>query len=125
LPAALLAFAATIYVFSRDTSGPLGALLKTPWLGKLGIWSYSIYLLHLVCFELAGDVAEYVLGMKLQLGIGPVAILLNALVLAFVIALSRYTYEWIEEPFRERVKARVAARRTATSDAPARDVSAA
>jgi peptidoglycan/LPS O-acetylase OafA/YrhL len=125
LPGALLAFAASIYVFSRDTSGPLGALLKTPWLGKLGIWSYSIYLLHLVCFEVAGDVAEYVLGMKLQPGIGPIAILLNALVIAFVIALSRYTYEWIEEPFRERVKARVAARLTSTSDAPARDVSAA
>jgi peptidoglycan/LPS O-acetylase OafA/YrhL len=109
LAGAILAFAASIYVFSTGNSGPLGALLKTPWLGKLGVWSYSIYLLHLVCLEVAGDLAEHVFGLKLHVGIGPIAILLNALVIAFVIAFSRYTYEWIEKPFRERVKARLAA----------------
>lgn len=108
LVGAIVAFAASISVFSSSSSGPIGALLEAPWLRKLGQWSYSIYLLHLVCFEVAGDVAQFVLGVDLSTGIGPRAILFNAIVLGVVILLSRYTYEWIEKPFRAYAKARLA-----------------
>ena len=83
-------------------------MLEAPWLRKLGLWSYSIYLLHLVCLEVGGDLAQYVFGIELTGGIGPKAILLNAVVLAVIIAVSRWTYERIEKPFRDLAKARVA-----------------
>lgn len=104
---AVLAFAASICVFSSRSSGPLGALLAAPWLRKIGLWSYSIYLLHLVCFEVGGDLVQLTLGIDLSGGIGPKAIFLNAAVLAVVIAVSRWTYERIEKPFRDLAKARV------------------
>lgn len=104
---AVLAFAATIWVFSSKSNGPLGRLLRASWLREIGLWSYSIYLLHLVCFEVGGDLVEFAFGVELSGGIGPKAIFLNAVVLAVIIAVSRWTYERIEKPFRDFAKARV------------------
>lgn len=105
---AVLSFAACIWVFSSRASGALGGLLGATWLRKIGLWSYSIYLLHLVCLEVGGDLVEFALGIELSAGIGPRAIFLNAVVLAVIIAVSRWTYERIERPFRDLAKARVA-----------------
>lgn len=114
---AILSFAAAISIFSSKSKGPLGALLEKPLLRKIGTWSFSIYLLHLVCFEVAGNVVHHVLGYDLEGGIGPLAIALDMVVLAVVIGLSRCTYEWIEKPFRGRAKARL--RQSQPAPAPA------
>jgi peptidoglycan/LPS O-acetylase OafA/YrhL len=105
---AILSFAAAISIFSSSSKGPFGALLENRLLRKIGTWSFSIYLLHLVCFEVAGNVVHHVLGFDLEGGIGPLAIALDVVVLAVCIGLSRCTYEWIEKPFRGRAKARLA-----------------
>lgn len=60
-----------------------------------------------MCFEVGGDLVQLALDIELSGGIGPKAILLNAAVLAVVIAVSRWTYERIEKPFRDFAKARV------------------
>lgn len=104
---ALIAFAVAISLFASSNSGAIGALLETPLLRKLGRWSYSIYLVHLICFETAGNLAEYVLGLDLSRGIGVLAVALDAVTLVAVVAISRHTYEWIENPFRELMKARL------------------
>jgi len=48
--AAPLVFAGLILVFSRST-GPITRLLETPALAALGLWSYSIYLVHTLLFH--------------------------------------------------------------------------
>jgi len=105
---AIAAFVIAINIFSSKSKGLLGAVLEQPLLRKIGQWSFSIYLLHLVCFEMAGNIVEHVLGFDLAGGIGPLAIGLDIVVLAVVIGLSRCTYEWIEKPFRGLAKAKLA-----------------
>lgn len=104
---AILSFAVTIRAFSSSSQGMLGALLENRWLRRLGLWSYSIYLLHLVCYETAANLVERGFGLDLSKGVGLLALPANAAILAVVIVLSRFTYEWIENPFRALVKARL------------------
>lgn len=112
---AIASFAAAISIFSSKSKGLIGRLLESPALRKVGTWSFSIYLLHLVCFEVAGNVVHHVLGYELEGGIGPIAIVFNIAVLAVVVGVSRQTYEWIEKPFRGRAKARLAKARPAAA----------
>lgn len=102
--AAIVTFALAITVFSSKSKGVLGSLLERPLLRKIGLWSYSIYLLHLVCFEMAGNVVERALGLDSTEGIGMLAIYIDVIVLGVIIGLSSLTYNWIEKPFRSRVK---------------------
>lgn len=101
--AALSAFAAIILVFTSSSTGLLGTALQSQALHKIGLWSYSIYLLHLICFDTAGDVAEYGVGLRLSTGVGWLAIPLNAAVLGLVIILSKYSYERLEIPCRDQL----------------------
>lgn len=116
---AIASFAAAISIFSSKSKGLIGRLLESPMLRKVGTWSFSIYLLHLVCFEVAGNMVHHVLGYELEGGIGPIAIVFDIAVLAVVVGLSRQTYEWIEKPFRRRAKARLAEARPAAAPATA------
>lgn len=108
---ALLLFAVAIMLFSLSSDGLVGTLLRTPLLRKIGAWSYSIYLIHLLCFEIAENFAQYALGMDVSRGIGLLAIAIDAAVLAGIIVVSRATYRWIEKPFRDRINARLAPNR--------------
>jgi peptidoglycan/LPS O-acetylase OafA/YrhL len=115
--AALSAFAAIILVFTSSSTGLLGTALQSRALHNIGLWSYSIYLLHLICFDTAGDVAEYGVGLRLSTGVGWLAIPLNAAVLGLIIILSKYSYERLEIPCRDQL-----VRQTVSPPAsPARD----
>lgn len=114
---AIIAFALAIAVFSSTSKGVIGALLERPLLRKIGLWSYSIYLLHLVCFETAANVAERALGLDSTKEMGMLAVCADVIVLGLIIGLSSLTYEWIEKPFRSRFKARLL--RDATGATPA------
>jgi peptidoglycan/LPS O-acetylase OafA/YrhL len=107
--AVLICFAASIVVFSSRRSGSVGAIASGPLMRKLGLWSYSIYLLHLLFFDVAGNLVEYGLDLDVSQGIGPIAIVFNAVVMAAVILASGFSYRWIEKPLRDGVKLRVAA----------------
>ncbi|QPF86052.1 acyltransferase [Bradyrhizobium genosp. L] len=103
--------AIVIYVFSFD-QGIVSALMRTSPLQKLGLWSYSIYMIHTFLFQVMRMVGSY-LSHKLnpdlivwynddkllQLG-SPGTALVLALVLSvvLVVPLAALTYRWIERP---------------------------
>jgi peptidoglycan/LPS O-acetylase OafA/YrhL len=100
-----------IYVFSHD-QGAISALLRSPALQKLGLWSYSIYMIHTFIFQLMKMIASYVghkthhelVGWhnneKLMLLGTPDQALMPALVLSviLVVPVAALTYRWIEKP---------------------------
>jgi peptidoglycan/LPS O-acetylase OafA/YrhL len=104
LAGAIAAFAASILVFSSRSNGAIGALLEGKPLRTIGVWSYSIYLLHLVWLEFAADLLTYGFGWDLKHGLGLKAWLVDAAVLGVVLVFARWTHEHIEEPLRKRVR---------------------
>ncbi len=116
-PTSLLApvvFAAVIYVFAFE-QGPVSAALRMPWAQALGLWSYSIYMVHMLLFAVLkigftflakavpslGLTAPVLSPVKLwTLGSPWLDSVLVAGELLLVIALARTTYERIEAPAR-------------------------
>jgi len=100
-----------IYVFSFD-AGAISRVLRSRWLQSLGVWSYSVYMIHAFVFQVA-KTAITLLGRKtgldlvvwhnheklVQIGT-PEQALLPALVLSvvLVVPLAALTYRWIERP---------------------------
>ncbi|VIO81396.1 hypothetical protein CI41S_80480 [Bradyrhizobium ivorense] len=100
-----------IYVFSFD-QGFLSTLMRSTPLQKLGLWSYSIYMIHTFLFQLMRMVGSY-LSHKLHLDMmiwyeddkllrlgSPGVALVLALILSvvLVVPLAALTYYWIERP---------------------------
>ena len=109
--AAPLVFAVLIYVFSFDR-GAVSKMLKATPLQKLGLWSYSIYMVHVFLFQVTRSVVIYLSG---KTGIGSFEIhhgtkmwvagpSLIALVVSFVativlvVPVAALCYRWIERP---------------------------
>jgi peptidoglycan/LPS O-acetylase OafA/YrhL len=103
--------ATVICVFSFD-QGRISALLRSPALQKLGLWSYSIYMIHTFIFQIMRSAASF-LGHKLHLELvtwhnddklvivgTPDQALGAALVLSvvLVVPVAALTYRWIEKP---------------------------
>ncbi|MBR0696456.1 acyltransferase [Bradyrhizobium lablabi] len=103
--------AIVIYVFSFD-QGFISALLRSSPLQKLGLWSYSIYMIHTFLFQLMKMTASY-LGRKIHVDLvgwcdgdkllllgTPGHALLAALVISVVVVVpfAALSYRWIEKP---------------------------
>lgn len=100
-----------IYVFSFD-QGAISAMLRSPALQKLGLWSYSIYMIHTFIFQLMKMMASFIghkthhelVGWhnneKLMFLGTPDQALMPALVLCvvLVVPIAALTYRWIEKP---------------------------
>jgi hypothetical protein len=113
-----LVFAIAIYVFAHE-SGPISRLLRTKWARRLGDWSYSIYMTHVlvitVGLELGRGFEKFAHIRLLQPveGMGDevvapalphAAIVADGLTLAYLAAtvvLSALTFRFIEKPGRE------------------------
>lgn len=105
------ACAALILVLSFE-QGPVSRALRTPVLQKLGLWSYSIYMIHTLLFVVIKTAASFVenrTGLdlvgwhnneKLVLIGTPTEALLPALVLSVVLVVpaAALTYRFIETP---------------------------
>jgi peptidoglycan/LPS O-acetylase OafA/YrhL len=113
----ILAFALTVLVFSSGTDGVFGRLLNVTALRRVGLWSYSVYMVHRLICGVMGNVGKYVWGFDATAAIGLVAIPLNILVLLMTITVSRFTYKYIEEKYRDITKARIKAASTAAPHA--------
>jgi len=117
-----------IYVFSFD-QGRISALLRSRPLARLGLWSYSIYMVHIFVFQIAKMAVSYV-GHKTHLDLvgwhhneklvllgSPEQAVWFALVLSvvLVVPVAALTYRWIEKPAldaaRRGVSVRAVARR--------------
>ena len=113
--AAPLVFAVIVYVFAAEQGGVSKALKSVP-TQALGLWSYSIYMVHLPVFivlkiiltplskiawlGLVGVQAEA--GKQWSFGDPVLDWSLIAIELALVLLLARWTYERIEAPYRAR-----------------------
>ena len=100
-----------IYVFSFD-QGRISRLLRSTALQKLGLWSYSIYMVHIFVFQIAKMAVSYI-GHKTHLDLvgwhnNEKLVLLGTpeqavwLALIFsvvlVVPVAALTYRWIEKP---------------------------
>ena len=100
-----------IYVFSFD-QGRISRLLRSRALQKLGLWSYSIYMVHILVFQIAKMAVSYI-GHKTHLDLvgwhnSEKLVLLGTpeqavwLALIFsvvlVVPVAALTYRWIEKP---------------------------
>ena len=106
-----LAAMLVIYVFSFD-QGVLSGVLRSSALQKLGLWSYSIYMIHTFIFQVMKMGASFI-GQKAKLDLvgwhnneklvllgTPDQALLPAIVLSvvLVVPVAALTYRWIEKP---------------------------
>lgn len=108
-----LVFAALIYVFAFE-QGRISAALHRPWAQALGLWSYSIYMAHMLLFAILkivltvaakvpqlGLTAPVIHPVKLWTFGNPVLdMALIAFELSLVVATARLTYAAIEAPAR-------------------------
>ena len=106
-----LAAMITIYVFSFD-QGAISTVLRCSALQKLGLWSYSIYMIHTFIFAVMKMGASFIAQKakldlvtfhndeKLVLLGTPDQALLPALILSvvLVVPVAALTYRWIEKP---------------------------
>lgn len=106
-----LACALLVYVFSFG-QGPVSRLLHTPVFQRLGLWSYSIYMIHTFVFQVMKTIASFAenkTGLdlvswhkaeKLVLIGSPTQAVFPALVLCvvLVVPLAALSYRFIEKP---------------------------
>ena len=114
--AAPFVFAIAVYVFSYEL-GPVSRLLRRPVFQNLGLWSYSIYMIHaLIAFVIGLVVSElqkrlgvdlwHVVvedGISKRVIVSDHVLLLDAIHLAYaaaVVAISAFSYRLIEQPGR-------------------------
>jgi len=113
-----LVFATAIYVFAHE-GGPISRLLRSKPARRLGDWSYSIYMTHLLVITVLIEVCgafEKVAGMRLlrpvagidgelfALAVPHSVVLADGLTLiclGFTVAVSALTFRFIEMPGRE------------------------
>jgi peptidoglycan/LPS O-acetylase OafA/YrhL len=98
----IIVFSFSIYLFSQEQNGFFGRLLLTGIFRKVGLWSYSIYMVHLLVIAGASNVFEYILHWNLNSSLGSVSFAINLCLLITVVLISKCTYSLIELPFRER-----------------------
>ena len=116
-PSSLLAplvFAALVYVFAFE-AGQISKILKMAWAQALGLWSYSIYMIHMlwlaplkvmatlaVKFSLLGVTLAVAEPVKMwtfgHAGLDGLAVVLA---LAGTIAIAKYTFALVEQPARD------------------------
>jgi peptidoglycan/LPS O-acetylase OafA/YrhL len=100
-----------IYVFSFD-QGAVSSVLRNSALQNLGLWSYSIYMIHSFVFQVMKMAASFI-GQKAKFDLvgwhhdeklmllgTPEQALLPALILSvvLVVPIAALTYRWIEKP---------------------------
>jgi peptidoglycan/LPS O-acetylase OafA/YrhL len=126
-----LAAMIVIYVFSFD-QGAIAAVLRCSALQKLGLWSYSIYMIHTFVFQVMKMGTSFI-GQKAKLDLvafhnndklvllgTPGQALLPALILCVVliVPVAALTYRWIEKPAMDAARRGLSRTREAASGRP-------
>lgn len=105
--AVMAAFAFTVFIFAAKGGGLVSRLLDLDLIRKIGIWSFSIYMIHRLLQFGVSNVFEFVLGIDPKAPAGWTSVALNSAMLILIICLSRFSYEWVEKPSRDWVKSRL------------------
>lgn len=102
-------FGLTVTVFAAQNGGIVSRFLDLGLIRKIGVWSFSIYMMHRLMQFAVSNVFEFILHIDPKAPMGWGSVMLNAVMLIAIIAVSRQTYEWVEKPSRDWVKAKVKA----------------
>jgi peptidoglycan/LPS O-acetylase OafA/YrhL len=105
----IIIFSVSIIVFSQSESGIFGMALLSRHIRLLGTWSYSIYMTHAIFVAVIANFLEYVLKWDINTPLNIYSVILNVATLSVVIIISKYSYTFIEKPFRD--KSRILAMR--------------
>jgi peptidoglycan/LPS O-acetylase OafA/YrhL len=103
----ILSFSLSIFVFSQDSSGFLGRVLLREVIKNIGKWSFSIYMIHVLVILILSNSVEYLFKLNINSPLGIYAFLINLGLLVLIIFISKYTYIFIEAPFRNKTRALV------------------
>ena len=103
----IASFLFVLVVFSSSKSGCIGKLLETKIMRSVGVWSYSIYMVHAIVLSSVSNVFEYIIKFDIGSALGFTSIVINVFLLTITIIISRYTYMHIEKRFRDQVKLKV------------------
>jgi peptidoglycan/LPS O-acetylase OafA/YrhL len=104
---AIASFIFVLAVFSTANSGYFGKILETKIMRAIGVWSFSIYMIHSIILAGISNVFEYLLKFDLNSSLGFVSIVINILIVSIIIIISRFTYIHIEKKFRDLVKLKI------------------
>jgi len=103
----MISFSATILVFTSSENGYLGKILESHIMRSIGLWSYSIYMIHALIVAGISNFFEYVLEIDLNNSLGLMAILINGSLVLLTILISKYSYLYIEKRFRDLAKQKI------------------
>jgi len=102
----MLNFLFILFVFSRKESGLLGDLIQIKPFLNIGIWSYSIYMVHGLIVAGTSNLFEFILKYDLHAGLGFTAMFINIFIIIITIFISKYTYTYIEKKYRDLIRAK-------------------
>ncbi|WP_339799563.1 acyltransferase [uncultured Marinobacter sp.] len=104
---AVASFCVAILVFSAPDGGALSRVLNIGLIRQIGVWSFSIYMIHRLLQFGVSNVSEFILGIDPEQPMGWVSVVINLIMLAAIIWLSKWSYEYVEKPCRDWVKRRL------------------
>ncbi len=100
----IVSFFFLLVVFSNSKNGVLGRVLHNNTIRKVGVWSYSIYMIHSIVINVVGAFTNQIIKVNPLSIHGFETIAINILILLITITLSRFTYIYIEDKYRNVVK---------------------
>lgn len=103
-------FALVLVIFANSNNGILGRLLETHFMRQLGVWSYSMYMIHALVWAGVSNIFEHIFKINLDAPQGVLALAVNLLLLGVIIFISKYSYIYIEKKFRDLIKTKVSQR---------------
>lgn len=99
-----IAFAFMVCVFSQEGNGFLGKILNQKKLIDIGVYSYSIYLLHIFVILFFENIFISVFHVLPESIKGFYSLILNTLICIITIIISKYSYKFVEGYFRKQSK---------------------
>ncbi len=93
-----------ILIYSEKNSGCLGKILSLKILKTIGLYSFSIYMMHTFVISLFTLFTKYILNKNSTEFSGIQSAVLNLLIITITIVVSKYTYYHIENRFRIKSK---------------------
>jgi peptidoglycan/LPS O-acetylase OafA/YrhL len=108
-------FSILIFIFTTQNRGVLSYILETKIMLWLGSLSYSIYMVHALVFAVFTVIWQFYLklpttflenesGEQVKFFDTPYSFLINLLALMIIIAISSFTYAYVEKPWRDRIR---------------------
>ena len=93
-----------LLVYSNHENGFLGWILQSTPMRAIGIWSYSIYMIHSFVISVASSFLRYVAKIDLTTISEQNIVIINIIILVIVVSISRFSYIYIEDKYRKLAK---------------------